>query len=294
MSNNKASAPELELKDCVAIEKGALRFIVHSIYTTAATGLIYLVIFVVFGLMFLGVESLPGAHLGSRATIALAGGCALLPALALGFLLAKFKFGKFFAEYWQRNIVGYTMMLWHDRENNTVTHVFYGRDRYPVQEQVYGVLYLPLGGWFRQPTYHQQVCHYWQLKMATPCNRLAENIHDSAVYLYDRFGNRLRLSPPDALEIVDRFASIAEAMGRNGRDLVETRCRLDALAGAAVEAVQEILSSSRFGHSKEGREIRIKLAREAIVALPDSDPRVRSLMETLRPGPRAKVTANQS
>ena len=319
MSNNKAS--EQKLKDCVAIEKGAPRFIVHSIYTIAATGLIYLVIFVVLGLMFLGVESLPGAHLGSRATIALAGGCTLPLALVLGFLLAKFKFGKFFAEYWQQNIVGYTMVFYRHRPDDEIeTTILYGRNQTNTNSYGYHIC-LPLGGWFRRPSYHGTNSSYWKLRGVYSYHELVafNPLKHSLLYLSDQSGSCLKLSPKKILEnaprhsdidkyVIDLSVSLDLALadlgalrlrslddehkhttltaaygeqGKNFNDLVNT----------TIKTITEILKTSRFRDSKEGARIRRLLSDGVRQVLKLDDPRITGLAaieESRLPKSRAK------
>ena len=282
MSENESGkqVKEMKCEDCLAMKWGWFNTLESLWFRAVLTALPAVII---VSAIFTWVQMIDNATPSTLPTgIMYLAGLAL-PIWLIMFLMSVAIWHEPFTEYWRRNIVGYTMVLFIAEDGMDIDcHTFYGRRVLKAYEGVLAYwLTLPLGGWFRRPIYHQYGHDFWRLKMAIPYHRLVSQDYDRAVYLYDTFDNRLRLQPQAALKIASQFPSIPIALEKTGPDLAEMNRRLDAIAGAACETVQEIIASSRFGHSKEGRAIRIRLAKEVIAALPEGDLRINSLQQTL-------------
>lgn len=282
---------KLELKDCVARESG-WDFTLGILGCYAVGALALAAVFALFLVVFqMLIGAVPLTNGAIRVIVFLAFGAWLI-----GFTLIAMILREPLVEYWQRNVVGYTIHYFYGEDGKTIeTFIHYGRiDRAGeggTRGDIY--LYVPLGGWFRQPLIkleyndYRSERRYWRLKMAAPYQYVREY---HFLYLCDNHGGRFLASVKEILWVISQYpqGSIADVIYLLRSRLEIERFRADDMTErfnqvvyAATKATAAIAETSRLGHSKEGLNIRRCLTQAIINALPGRDKRIAPLEASL-------------
>ncbi len=309
MSENE-SEEKLKVQDCVAMKWGWFNTL-ESLWFRALLTAIPAVIIVSAIFTWAQIADNATRPIPTDILVGLA-----LPIWVFIFLMSVAIWHESFVEYWQRNVVGYQIWYWRDQDGQIfsaihqtrrifsvkgwTTLVFAATGTWPTSGSSLACVF-PLGGWLPNLiTSHKKISDNWRLKVYdVQGDSLMVELRDNhGCCLIKEAGEAVKLaftymSVDEALRFYkQRQAELTKELSEAQQNLVAVqeektavlRC-FNTVVCAAAKAVAEIMNTSRLGQSDEAMNIRIKLAQAVIAVLPEGNPWLEPLQQSLKLGP---------